>query len=149
MTRVLAHSQEHDQTLAEALRELRRSSTRGWVRDLARRLGRRGGDDLGVLADRPGPAPPSDAAPELRLGEIFADVEARLLAASRPSKRRRRKVVWGIYLRSLLDGVLLTRAEVVAVARELGLRAAKASDRQIERDLSLLVAELRASAPGT
>lgn len=53
--------------------------------------------------------------------------------------------MWGIYLRGLLEGVLLSRAEVIAAGRALGLAPRTVSDRQIERDLDLLTSELRSA----
>lgn len=145
VTRVLSRSRERDLPLRDSLRELRRSSTRGWVRSLIQRFRQRGGEaELEGL-----PAREPAAAPEalLRLDELFARVREQLLARSRPSTRRRRRVLWGVYLDALAEGVQLSRAEAIAAARELGLGLREVSDRQLDRDLDVLSAGLREAGP--
>lgn len=150
VARVLAHSQAREIDASAALRELRASTTRGWVRDLMRRFARRGS---GVDVERLAAAQPARAEPErpsssLRLDEMVELLKERLLAKSRVATRRRRRIVWDVYLRGLLDGIRLSRAEVIAAARELGLTQRQVSDHQLQRDLDVLARALRGE-PGS
>lgn len=137
VTRILETSDSKDLDPSDALRDQRRSSTRGWVRDLMKRVLPRPSEELSEhLPARP-PQPQETEAP-LLLREHLEGVLAGLLERSRVSVRRRRRLVWEVYVGSLLKGISLQRQEVVAAIRALGTTKRTATEGQILADLDLI-----------
>lgn len=148
VTRVLTTAEEADLSLTEALRLLRKSSTRGWVHRLVTLYRRRGGSEelSEALPARSAPPPPSAeraGAFAARLEEVLERRLEEWLASSRPSVRARRRVVWNVFVGSLKGGVRLSRKEVLASLRAMGVSKRKASDAMILGDLDRISRQLR------
>ncbi|MBL4848465.1 MAG: hypothetical protein JKY65_23335 [Planctomycetes bacterium] len=146
--RVVGLSRSEDLPLAEALRRLRRSSTRAWVRTLlgvARR--REATRPLPDELEAPPPLPPSPEG-SLRVEALVEGLKEQVLAGSQSATRWRRRLVWDVYVGSLLEGVRLTRREVVETLRRLKVGPRRVKDSQILADLDRITAVLRAGAPG-
>ena len=153
VARVLSTADEADVPLAESLRMLRRTTTRGWVSSLVSVYRRRGGGDAATDGAAARPAPPdSGAAPPaalaVRLEEVLERRLEQFIEASRPSVRARRRVVWTVFVGSLRGGVRLSRKEVLASVRAMGISRRKASDAQLLGDLDRIVQQLKAAREG-
>jgi hypothetical protein len=145
VVRVLGLSRSEDLPLAEALRRLRRSSTRAWVRSL---LGVSRRQEVGRLeGDLPAKEEGGAGASSLRLEDHLAQLKAQVLAGSQPATRWRRRIVWDVFVGALLEGVRLTRAEVIEALRALEVPPKRATDGQILADLDLIAAALRDARP--
>jgi hypothetical protein len=143
--RVLQRSRSDDLPLAEALLRLRRSSTRAWVRKL---LGTSRRKSLAPLPEEmAAPSARGEPGRPLGLDACLEAVKEGLVASSQPATRWRRRIVWDVFVGSLLEGVRLTRAEVVEAVRALKVSRHRARDTQILADLDLISATLRRSGP--
>lgn len=146
VTRVLATAEEADVSLADSLRMLRKTTTRGWVNRLVSIYRRRGGsEELSEALPARGAPEGSEGALLLaaRLEEVLERRLEDWLESSRPSVRARRRVVWNVFVGSLKGGVRLTRKEVLASLRAMGVTQRKASDAQILGDLDRIGRLLR------
>lgn len=146
VVRVLSLARSQDLPLAEALRRLRTRSTRSWVRSLVSVARRR---RAARLSEAQLPAlPPVTTAEEqdggaLRLDARLDAVREEVLGRSQPATRWGRRIVWDVYVGSLLEGVHLRRADVVAAVRALGVSRRRAPDAALLDDLDLIAAALK------
>ena len=147
VARVLERAEAESLPLADALRDLRRSSTRAWVAKLISVYRRRGGREASPGREPAAPAPPEpgEGAGEglARVAPLLDELREAYLTRSRPSTRKRRRLVWEVFMGSLLQGVHLTRREVVEAVRGLGVSRRKASEGQLLADLDRIALTLR------
>ncbi len=153
VVRVMSLARSQDLPLAEALRQLRTRSTRGWVRSLVSIGRRRRATRLSEAALPALPPPALDEGEDegeggaLRLDARLDAVREQVLGRSRPATRWRRRIVWDVFVGSLLEGVRLRRADVVAAVRALGISRRRAGDDALLDDLDLIAAALKRAAP--
>lgn len=147
VTRVISLARAEDLPLFEALQQLRRSSTRAWVRRLIGVARRREGARLEDEESLPAAAPLEDTTTSLRLDRVLDGLREQVLARSQPLTRWRRRIVWDVFVGSLVEGIHLQRKEVFQAVRELGITRRRASEGVLDADLDLIRQVLRSGLP--